>query len=184
MKYLQVKNWERFQHYKNKDNPPPWIKLYSDLLTNYEFLQLSEQERYQLIGIWLLASKTRGRIPEDASYVARCIGTKRLDLRYFLSRGWLEEVYSDSRQPLALSEQSEEEHLYTAQTGVGEHSLVRLLSILHDADSQTEAVIRSFRPSDGDLEAAREAALGPNVKSRTKVAVSELKKRAELKEAA
>jgi DNA-binding NarL/FixJ family response regulator len=30
-----VKNFERFQHYK--DRSPPWIKLYNELLDDYEF---------------------------------------------------------------------------------------------------------------------------------------------------
>src|SRR5690606_19747530 len=33
--YLTVKNFERFQHYKDRN--PPWIKLYNDLLDDYEF---------------------------------------------------------------------------------------------------------------------------------------------------
>jgi hypothetical protein len=180
MKYLQVKNWERFQHYKNKDNPPPWIKLYNELLTNYEFLELSEIDRYKVMAIWLLASKTRNKIPNDAAYVARCIGVKKVDLDSLVSRGWLEPVYSDSRQTLeSVYTQTETENiqLRAEQTDTSRHSLVRLLMVLRDSDSQTEAVIRSFNPSDGDLEAAREAATGPGVVSPVKVAVDVLKKR-------
>lgn len=187
MNYLRVKNWERFQHYKNKDTPPPWIKLYAGLLTDYEFLKLSEVERYRLWAIWLLASKTAGQIPDDSEYIARCIGVKRLDLACYVSSGWLEIVYSDSRPTLDVvytQAEVEEEDIRADQNASGSHSLVRLLSVLLDADSKTEAVIRSMRPSQGDLEAAREAALGPGVVSRTKVAVSELKRRCAPKEAA
>lgn len=181
MNYYQVRNWERFQHYKNKDNPPPWIKLYCETLTDYEFLQLSEADRYKLIGLWLLASKTRNRIPDDAGYIARVIGVKRIDLDVFVKTGWLEPVYSDSRPPLEYvytQAEAEKKEIRAEQNGSSSHSLVRLMMVLRDADSRTEQVIRGFNPTDGDLEAAREAATGPNVESPTKVAVSEIKKRA------
>lgn len=66
--------------------------------------------------------------------------------------------------------------------GLGrEHAIVRLLSSLHDSDSGTELVVRTIvvdgNLSQGDIEFARECALGPGVESRTRVAVDALKKR-------
>lgn len=61
-------------------------------------------------------------------------------------------------------------------------ALERLLEVLHDADEGTPAVISKLalehRLAEGDLEYARECALGPNVRHRTKVAVNALKQRA------
>ena len=53
MNYLRVKNWEKFQHYK--DRTPPWIKLYRDLLNDYEFSCLQDASKAHLMLIWLLA---------------------------------------------------------------------------------------------------------------------------------
>lgn len=94
-RYLRVKNWDRFQHYKNRENAPYWIKMYPDLLTNYEFLQLSEAERYKLMALWLLASRLRNRIPYDAKFVAKVIGSTRIDLDKFVAAGFLEVIAED-----------------------------------------------------------------------------------------
>lgn len=124
---MRVKNWDRFQHYKNREHPPPWIKLYESLLTDYEFQSLSESNRYKLIGIWLLASKQGNELPNDAAYVARCIGVKRLDLDLFISRGWLEHVYTDSRDGL---DQSREEKKR------GEEKEKNLRAVTSEVDAQ------------------------------------------------
>lgn len=181
---FRVKNWEKFQHYKNKDNPPPWIKLYADTLMDYEFMKLSEADRYKLIGVWLLASKSGNKVPNDSTHVARCIGVKRINLLALMAAGWLEPIYAESRLTLDVvySQQSRTDTDTSAeQTDAFEFALDRLLAVLRDKDTKTEAVIRSLAVSlhlaPGDLEAAREAAEGPGVESPVRVAVSVLKKR-------
>src|SRR5687768_18068275 len=49
-------NFESFQHYK--DRAPPWIKLYNELLDDYEFGQLPDASKMHLVAIWLLASRS------------------------------------------------------------------------------------------------------------------------------
>lgn len=66
-RHLKVKHWEELQHYK--DRVPPWIKLYNTVLDNYEFTQLTDSERFHLVGIWLLASRTNNRVPNDARWI-------------------------------------------------------------------------------------------------------------------
>lgn len=90
MKYLSVKNFERFQHYR--DRRPPWIKLYVELFDDYEFTSLPDATRYHLLGIWVLASKTDNKIPEDARYIQSAIrATGRVDLAALVCAGWLVE---------------------------------------------------------------------------------------------
>lgn len=64
----------------------------------------------------------------------------------------------------------------------------RLLNALSDKDPLTEHTIRRlqsrYRLTEADLIAAWEAATGPGVKSPTRVAVSELRKRGEARRAA
>jgi len=40
--YFVVKNWKKFQQYKDSD--PDWIKLHMHLLDDYEFNCMDEQE--------------------------------------------------------------------------------------------------------------------------------------------
>ena len=48
---LLIPNWNRFQHYK--DRRPTWIKLYTDVLDNPQFLGLSMASRGLLMTIWV-----------------------------------------------------------------------------------------------------------------------------------
>ena len=73
--YIEVVNWDRFQHYK-KDSPP-WVKVYRDLLGDYEFMALSEGERWTLVGIWLLAAETNNRIPNEPKWLKIRLGLRR-----------------------------------------------------------------------------------------------------------
>jgi len=94
MTTFHVKNFEKFQHYK--DRSPPWIKLYNELLENYEFGRLPDAQKGQLIGIWLLASRMDNRIPFDPEWVAQKINaTSAVDLDALLASGFI--VHGDTR---------------------------------------------------------------------------------------
>ena len=88
MKYLSIKNFERFQHYH--DRIPPWIKLYNALLDDYAFLQLGDAARAHLILLWLVASRHKNRIPFDAKYIASAIhATSRVDIQALIDGGFV-----------------------------------------------------------------------------------------------
>ena len=54
---LKPKNWEKFQHYK--DRLPPWIKLHRELLTDRAFMQLPIASKALAPLLWLLASESK-----------------------------------------------------------------------------------------------------------------------------
>lgn len=86
--YISVKNWEQFQQYKDRD--PKWIKLWRDLLVDYEFDSLTEIQQIHLVKIWLLAAKLGNKIPNDSVWIARQIGAKsKVDLKQLLNSGYL-----------------------------------------------------------------------------------------------
>ena len=58
----RVKNWEKFQHFK--DRKPPWIKLYRDILDDKEWHKLDPVAAKALVMIWLLASENDGQLPD------------------------------------------------------------------------------------------------------------------------
>lgn len=86
---FKVKNFERFQHYGDK-RTPPWIKLYNELLDDYEFGQLPDHVKAHLTAIWLLASRYKNEIPYDPEWIARRINaTEPVDLELLHSKGFI-----------------------------------------------------------------------------------------------
>jgi len=70
---LTPKDWERFQHYK--DRSPSWIKLHHSLLDNFDFHCLQVASRALAPMLWLLASEhPDGKIvasPEEIAFRLR-----------------------------------------------------------------------------------------------------------------
>lgn len=98
-----VKNFERFQHYK--DRSPPWIKLYNTVLRDYDFARLHDTVKWHLVGIWSLASQHNNRIPYDSAWVTQQIGaTERVDIDALAEAGWL--VMHHASKPLARRKQT------------------------------------------------------------------------------
>ncbi len=86
--YLKVKNWDEFQHYSNRT--PPWIKLHNSLLDDYEFELLSDVAKGHLLCIWMLASRTGNKIPNNPQWIKKKIGaSSNVDLQTFLDAGFL-----------------------------------------------------------------------------------------------
>lgn len=115
---LLVKNWDEFQHYKDRN--PPWIKLHRALLDDYEFSQLPDAAKAHLMLIWLFASHNDGCIPHDPEFLARKVGAMQsVDLELLLERGFLiperraSDMLDDCKQPassaLALARSRETE---------------------------------------------------------------------------
>jgi len=101
---LRVRNWERFQHYHKRN--PPWIRLYNEILDNYEFSRLQDASKWHAVGIWLLASRFDNRIPDDPKWIAtRINATTVVDLDSLISAGFLES-YDDASNTLAPRKQS------------------------------------------------------------------------------
>ena len=69
VKTLRIRNWDRYQHYK--DRCPPWIKLYFDLLTSRDWVMLDNAGRVLAVACMLLASRSEGDVPADAEYIQR-----------------------------------------------------------------------------------------------------------------
>lgn len=96
MKYIAIKNFKKFQHYKKRN--PPWIKLHAELLTNWEFFQLSEPAQRHVMFLWVLASKHHNRIPLDLPYITSTIHAKSaVDVDELVRTGWIE-LREDARQ--------------------------------------------------------------------------------------
>ncbi len=54
---LVPKNWDTFQHYKDRN--PPWIKIHKSLLDDREFMRLPTASKALAPLLWLLASESK-----------------------------------------------------------------------------------------------------------------------------
>lgn len=120
-KYLSVKNWKDFQHYKDRN--PPWIKLHRDLLRDYEFQCLQDASKLHLMLIWLLASQMDNKIPADENFIKNQLGIKgKLCLKELIDKGYL---IDDSgtlarRKQVAIVETEAETETYSKEAEVGD----------------------------------------------------------------
>lgn len=86
---FSVKNFEQFQHYKDRN--PIWIKLYNSLLEDYDFGLLPDASKAHLLAIWLLASRYKNEIPLDGAWVAKKINaTSTVDLSLLEKAGFIQ----------------------------------------------------------------------------------------------
>jgi hypothetical protein len=109
MRYLKVKNWTEFQHYKDRN--PPWIKLHRALLDDYEFSCLQDASKAHLMLIWLFASQKNGLIPDDPAFLKKKLGLeKEPNLKLLEDHGLLiaeqdaSKSLDDSKQSAPLEE--------------------------------------------------------------------------------
>lgn len=113
MEYIKIKNWEELQHYK--DRTPPWIKLYNHLLDDFEFSCLPDASKAHLLSIWLLASRTGNKIPNNAKWIGNKINaTEDVDLKSLISLGFVEVIPSENNE-LHNAEQDASKMLHNAE---------------------------------------------------------------------
>ena len=104
MKYIKVNKWEEFQHYKNRR--PPWIKLYTHLLDDYEFGCLHDASKLLAIYLWMLAAKHDNKIPYDITWLKRFMTIKfsESNIKDLEIHGFIE-CYQDASKTLASCKQ-------------------------------------------------------------------------------
>jgi hypothetical protein len=102
MSFLQVRDWDHFQHYKDRN--PPWIKFYTALLDDYEFSILPELTQLALVRIWLLAARQNNRLRNDPVWIQHRAGLLTPpDLSALVAGGWLEPLGTPARKSAGKS---------------------------------------------------------------------------------
>lgn len=103
MKMLKIHNWEKWQSYRKDRGAPPWIKVHRSLLRDLKWLQLSDEERGQLVSMWLLAAEYDGEIPCDPALVKKlCSMDNEPDFHKLFDNQLVDNLASSWRQHDAL----------------------------------------------------------------------------------
>jgi len=137
-----VKNFEKFQHYKDRN--PPWIKLYNEVLEDYTFGSLPDASKAHLLAIWLLASRTGNKLPFDAEWIAKRINaTEAVNLTLLAETGFIVidqplrspgHVASNPLQTVEPDARPETE-TETETEGETEQRQTRAVALAHDLDA-------------------------------------------------
>ena len=94
MQFYKVKNWSRFQHYKERN--PPWIKLHYEMLTSSDWVMLADASKLLAVVCMLIASRNNGMVPASPEYIKRVAYlTATPNFKPLLECGFLEKVLAD-----------------------------------------------------------------------------------------
>jgi hypothetical protein len=86
--FFRIRNFERFQHYKDRN--PPWIRLYGALWRDRAFFRLPDAVKAHLIGLFALAARLDNRIPDDPEWLAHELcASEPIDFAALLASGFL-----------------------------------------------------------------------------------------------
>lgn len=105
MDYITIKNWEKFQTYKDRE--PKWIKIYRTLLNDYKYEPLTDSEFGQLVKLWLLASQMDNKIPNDPTWIQKkCSMSGKPNIDRYIALDFIH-LYSSVQNCTDLYEQVE-----------------------------------------------------------------------------
>jgi len=126
--WIVVRNWRRFQHYR--DRRPPWIKNWTGLVADQNYLALSASRRALLHGLWLLYALNDTSLRLDVHLINTSLGlhAKMKDYESLSHAGFITIVAS---KPLALAREQESEEERTRKG--------------KDTQSQSQSVGYDFR---------------------------------------
>jgi hypothetical protein len=100
MEYLEVKNWQKFQHYKDRN--PPWIKLHFEIMTSEDWVMLADASKLLAVVCMMIASRNEGRVPNNPHYIKRVAYLDAApDLQPLINSGFLIKLLADDSELLA-----------------------------------------------------------------------------------
>ena len=86
----KIANWDKWQSFRKDRGAPPWIKIHRNLLSNEDWVSLSDSEKGQLVSIWMLAADKNGEIPSSGKLIARmCMLDESPNINKFIELGFL-----------------------------------------------------------------------------------------------
>lgn len=140
--WLRIPNWEKLAAHSEPN--PPWLRLFTHELDDYQLHQLPPADRYSVWALRLLAARCGGVLPNDETWLSARIGAP-VNVRLLVAGGWLE--YSD----LEAATTGETERASRARASRAQRAAVRGDASRADA---SRAVVR--KKSEKERERARE----------------------------
>ena len=109
---MRVRNWDKFQP-PMKDRNVIWIKIYRQILEDYEWHNLSSDSKATLLELLLLASENNGQLPEVHKIAFRLRKTEDfINEQIVLLSHWLQldnNLITTCEQDVALEKSRERE---------------------------------------------------------------------------
>lgn len=102
--WLIVPNWGKFQHYRDRN--PPWIKVYSKLLHDPDYLGLSLAAKGLLLVVWLAYSQSGERLTVAG---LRRLCHDRFGYPHLIALNEAGFLYWSASKPLATKTEKEKE---------------------------------------------------------------------------
>ena len=88
MEYLRIANWEKYQHYKNRN--PRWVKLYIDIFNRPNWISLDDKSKFLLLICLGIGAICDGKIPKCAKTLQKISNLRRKpDLKPLIDIGFL-----------------------------------------------------------------------------------------------
>lgn len=107
--WIVIPGWDEFQHrdVMRTKNVPPWIKAYTRLLSDDEYLDLSHHLRGVLLGLWLEYARSTRQLRDSTVALTRRLGQRvtRRDLESLNDAGFI--AFSASKPASSLPADSQ-----------------------------------------------------------------------------
>jgi len=107
--WIEVAGWQRFQHYRDRN--PPWVKLYTQLQHDDNWISLTPHRRAMLVGIWLEYASSSCAVRAHTRRLSRALHMQvtRSDLKALNDAGFIHFAASKPLAPRARSRETEAE---------------------------------------------------------------------------
>lgn len=90
----RIRNWSRYQHYKDRN--PPWIKLHVEILQSEDWVLLDDASKLLAVVCMVVAAKDNGEFNGNPAYLKRVAYLdKTPNLNPLIECGFLEKVLAD-----------------------------------------------------------------------------------------
>ncbi len=138
-RWIVIPRWDEFQHYKNRD--PSWVKNYTRLLRDWNYVGLTFRLRGILHGIWLLYAASGLELGASPAQLGRMLGDDSVRMRDLQSLSDAGFIQLSASRPLASryhAASPEKETEIETETEEQQHE-GSTLSLDHPLTKQTEA---------------------------------------------
>lgn len=120
MKYLKIKGWDRWQTFRKDRGTPPWIKVYRNLFSNPDWMELTDCEKGQLVSMWIAAADKSGKLSINSKIIQKtCFLDEPPNLQRFKDLGFLDgNMTTESDNHTPTTNQDDDNHLTTTNSNL------------------------------------------------------------------